>query len=248
MSNYAVYFFVFLVIFAGSFVQGIAGFGSAMVWMSFLPLFIEFKEASALVPFMLTGIGLQMTLKLYKDINFKTAIVPLAVSIVGTFIGAWILNFTTTHTMQIVLGIFLILVGVYSFATSKNPIQIKATPLNGGIAGMTSGIFTGLLNIGGPPLGLYYNAAAESTMEFKANIEFNFLLMYGWAAILKFFNGEVTKGLLQYFVPGYIGVILGGILGLYFFSKFDKKKVSYIVWTMLIIMGTFQLAKAFKLF
>lgn len=241
------YFWVFIIIFAGAFVQGITGFGSAMVWMSFLPLVVGIEFASALTPLMLTCIGIQMSLKLYKQIKWKTTLVPLIVSMVSTSLGVWILTLTTAHTMQIILGAFLVLVGVYFFATSKRPIKIAASPVNGGIAGLIAGTFTGLLNIGGPPLAVYYNAAAENPMEYKANIEFNFFIMYGWATILKAIGGAYTTQVLYYAVPGLVGVIAGSVLGLALFSKFDKKLVSRLVWTMLIIMGIYQLIKAFNI-
>ena len=60
------YVMVFLIAFAGAFVQGITGFGSAMVWMSFFPLVMTLPEASALTPALLTVIGIQMTIKLHK--------------------------------------------------------------------------------------------------------------------------------------------------------------------------------------
>ena len=89
------YIMVFVIAFAGAFVQGITGFGSAMVWMSFLPLVIALPEASALTPAMLTIIGIQMTIKLHKNINWKMSVVPLVVSFISTAIGAWIMTFTS---------------------------------------------------------------------------------------------------------------------------------------------------------
>lgn len=239
---------IFIVLFAGAFIQGISGFGSAMVWMSFLPLLISYTHAAAIVPFMLAILGAFMTIKLFKHVQWKVAIVPLIVSFISTSIGVWIMSMTTVKTMQIVLGVFLFLIGIYFFITSNNPISIKPTPINGGIAGFIAGVFTGLLNIGGPPLAIYYNQATEEPMQFKANLEFNFFIMYGWAAIMKAIQGAVDQQLMIYFIPAVTGLLAGSIIGLRLFGKFNKKVVSYLVWTMLIIMGLFQLGKAFKIF
>lgn len=242
------YILIFIISFAGAFVQGITGFGSAMVWMSFLPLVIAFPEANALAPAMLTVIGIQMTIKLHKQINWKMSIVPLVVSMISTALGAWIMTLTTTKTMQLVLGVFLVLVGIYFFATMKKKIVIKPTNINGGIAGFIAGTFTGLLNIGGPPLAVYYNAAAENPMQYKACIEFNFFVMYGWATIIKIFGGEYTPQTLEYLAAGIIAVLAGGFVGLKLFSKFDKKIVSLLVYSMLVIMGVFQFCKGMNVF
>ena len=242
------YLMVFVIAFAGAFVQGITGFGSAMVWMSFLPLVIALPEASALTPAMLTIIGIQMTIKLHKNINWKMSVVPLVVSFISTAIGAWIMTFTTATTMQLVLGVFLVIVGIYFFATMKKTIKIKPTYANGGIAGFVAGVFTGLLNIGGPPLAIYYNAAADSPLQYKACIEFNFFMMYGWATILKFMSGSYTTETVKYLIPGAVAVIISGIAGLHLFKKFNKKIVSILVYTMLIIMGAYQFCKGMKLF
>lgn len=242
------YVMVFLIAFAGAFVQGITGFGSAMVWMSFFPLVMVLPEASALTPALLTVIGIQMTIKLHKHIKLKMSLVPLVVSFISTALGAWIMTFTTTQTMQLILGAFLVLVGIYFFATMKKSIKIKPTNLNGGIAGFVAGVFTGLLNIGGPPLAIYYNAATESPMEYKACIEFNFFIMYGWAALLKLMQGAYTAETVSYLIPGVVAVLVSGFVGLYFFKKFNKRVVSILVYAMLIIMGLYQLCKGLGLF
>lgn len=239
---------IVLVAFAGAFVQGITGFGSAMVFMSFLPLVVPLASASAMVPVMLTIIGIQVTIKMFKHINWKTIVIPLLLSMVSASIGVWIMQFFTVKTMQIVLGCFLILVGIYSFATSKHPIRIKPTIVSGGIAGLVAGVFTGLLNIGGPPLAIYYNAATDDPKEFKANIEFNFIIMYGWTALNYAVKGSYTNENLLYLLPAAVGVIAASFLGLKVYSKFDKKLVSRLVWGMLIIMGLYQLCKAFGVF
>lgn len=242
------YILIFIIAFAGAFVQGITGFGSAMVWMSFLPLVIPFPAANALAPAMLTVIGIQMTIKLHKQINWKMSVVPLVVSMVSTAFGAWLITLTTTKTMQLVLGVFLVIVGIYFFATLNKKITIKPTGVNGGIAGFVAGTFTGLLNIGGPPLAIYYNAAAESPMQYKACIEFNFFVMYGWATILKAIAGEYTPQTLEYLVACIVAVLVGGFVGLKLFSKFNKRIVSILVYTMLVIMGAFQFCKGMNLF
>lgn len=236
---------IVLVAFAGAFVQGITGFGSAMVFMSFLPLVVPLSSASAMVPVMLTIIGIQVTIKLFKHISWKTVIVPLIFSMASASIGVWIMRYFTVKTMQIILGCFLIFVGVYSFATSKHPIRIKPTLVSGGIAGLIAGIFTGLLNIGGPPLAIYYNAATEDPKEFKGNIEFNFIVMYGWTALNYAMKGSYSQENLLYLIPAAVGVIAASFLGLKVYSKFNKKVVSRLVWGMLIVMGLYQLAKAF---
>lgn len=236
---------ILLVSFAGAFVQGITGFGSAMVFMSFLPLVIPLSSASAMVPVMLTIIGIQVTIKLFKHINWKTILVPLILSMVSASIGVWIMQFFTVKTMQIILGCFLIFVGIYSFATSKHPIRIKPTLISGGIAGLIAGIFTGLLNIGGPPLAIYYNAATDDPKEFKGNIEFNFIVMYGWTALNYAVKGSYNQETLLYLIPAAIGVIAASFLGLKIYSKFNKQVVSRLVWGMLIVMGLYQLGKAF---
>ena len=236
---------IVVVAFAGAFVQGITGFGSAMVFMSFLPLVIPFASASALVPIMLTIIGIQVTIKFFRHINWKVVAIPLILSMASSSIGVWIMNYFTVQTMQLILGCFLILVGIYSFVTAKHPLRIRPTIISGSIAGLVAGIFTGLLNIGGPPLGLYYNATTEDTKEFKGNIEFNFLIMYGWTAIMKAVNHEYDAATLWYLIPAAIGVIAASFLGLRIYSKFNKKVVSMLVWGMLIVMGLYQLLKAF---
>ncbi|NLB76589.1 MAG: sulfite exporter TauE/SafE family protein [Crenarchaeota archaeon] len=242
------YLGVFIVLFAGAFVQGLSGFGSAMVWMSFLPLLVSYEVAAAMVPFMLGILGLVVTLQLFRHVQWKVAIVPLVVSFMSTSLGVWIMSMTTVKTMQIVLGFFLFLIGIYFFVTSKNPVVIKPTPVNGGIAGFIAGVFTGLLNIGGPPLAIYYNQATDEPIQYKANLEFNFFVMYGWAAVMKAMQGAVTPEFKAIFLPALAGLVAGTAIGLKLFGKFDKKIVSYLVWSMLVVMGLFQLGKAFALF
>ncbi len=101
-----------LAVFAGSVVEGILGFGCSLVWMSFFPLFTTVPDAVGVLQPMHIALNMILLASIWKK-STPHELKPLAMTVpFGIFFGLWIVTSWSSESIDIVLGIFLI---VYTF-------------------------------------------------------------------------------------------------------------------------------------
>lgn len=145
---------VFLILFFGSFVQGVSGFGFGLIAMGFLPLMFTVKESTLLVVSLALVLSLSIALQLFKHIQWRTLIVILSAALVGRVGGFFVLHYYGDQDiLKVFLGVFLIAVVIYLFR-SKPPKP--GTKVNGTwlpvILGLGGGLIGGIFAVGGPLL------------------------------------------------------------------------------------------------
>ena len=149
-----------LIIFASGLIQGLSGFGSAMVSMSLLPLVIDLKVA---VPFVAANSIIISIINYYSvrsHFALKDFISLLIGSIIGAPIGIMILRFVDPDITKKVLGIFIIDYAFYClFKKDIRTVQLK--PIWGYVTGTISGILGGACTVNGPPVVIYLTMKYE---------------------------------------------------------------------------------------
>jgi len=101
-----------LVVFAGSIVEGILGFGCSLVWMSFFPLFTTVPDAVGVLQPMHIALNVILLSSTWRNCTPKE-LKPLAMTVpFGIVFGLWIVTSWSSNAIDCVLGIFLI---VYTF-------------------------------------------------------------------------------------------------------------------------------------
>lgn len=141
------------------------------------------------------------------------------------------------------MGVFLVLLSFYFYVTNKYEIRMK----NGFITSMTIGLLTGLLtgmfNIVGPFLTLYYYDNCEDNLEFKANIEVSFLVAGFYSLCLNLLYVKLDVFLIKAIGVSAVGAIFAGLIGLHVFKKINKEKLKFIIISVLPIMGIILIFK-----
>jgi len=137
----------------------------------------------------------------------------------------------------------LILLSLYFYITNKYKVRIKSGFFQGMIIGLLTGISTGMFNIVGPFLMLYYYDNSEDNLEFKANIEFSFLIAGLYSLCLNLIYVKLDVFLMKAIGVSTVGAILAGIIGLHVFKQVDKEKLKYVIISILPIMGLILIFK-----
>ena len=226
-----------------AFIQAASGLGYAIFAMFFMPMIIPFQQCSVISAAVIVVIGIQMTISLYSHIKFKKIIIPMTFCLMTTWVGIYIIRVTDAHKMRIIMGIFLILLTIYFYTTNKYNIRMKAGLVTDVTIGLLTGLTTGMFNIVGPLLSLYYYDNCEDSLEFKANIEFSFLIAGIYSLCLNLIYVKLDVFLLKVIGLSAIGTIFAGIIGLHVFKKIDKPKLKYVIIGVLPIMGLILIFK-----
>lgn len=232
-----------IICFGGSLIQGLSGFGFAMFVMFFLPFIMPLKIAAVVTGLQTFFMGTYVVFKFRKHIDYKIAMVPLISSLALVPIGVRLLVFGNEDVLKRILGVTIVAISIFLFIKSKKDIKIKTNTKNGILAGSLSGIMSGMFNVGGPPLVVYYLYGIKSRLSYKATLEFSFLIRSLMIVIMHAIYGNISKDIIIFALYGGIGTSIGNLLGLSMFQKINSVVLHKIVVILMFILGTLLIIK-----
>lgn len=229
-----------LIMLSGGVLQSVTGFGLSVYAICLLPLLMPMQQAVVVVSMMSAVVSIQILWKLYRRVNIRVAFPAVAASLITQAAGFFLLVTVEEGILKKVLGIVLILLAAYNILFAGR-IHIKACTRNGVIAGMISGILTGMFNVGGPPLVMYYLAACEDKEEYTATLQASFIINIAVGLLMHALKGNITPETLSYGALGMVAILPGVWLGMKIFHRLDRKMLSRVVYIFLGVMGVLQL-------
>lgn len=155
--------------------ESIFGFGGGLIAIPLLSLLIGVKDAVTLVLIFQLLMGL-MIWKSHRHINWRAA-KPMTLSvIVGTVIGTILLSNANAAILQLFLAasIFVFLVKTLWF--NGFTLGRKATTTAATTAGLSGGLFQGLVGTGGPVLTMYLSAVIKQKLSLRATLIYLFFV------------------------------------------------------------------------
>ena len=229
--------------FFSAFTQAATGFGYAIFAMFLMPLILPFAQCSVVSAAVIVVIGLQMTISLREHIRVKKLLWPMLGCLITLWPSLILIRHLDAHTAAKVMGVFLFLLAGYFLYSKKKQIAVRESPLAGLAFGLLTGVTTGMFNIVGPFLALYYYDCCESTLTFKANLEFSFLIAGLVSLCLNLAYTKDDLPLLGMIASSGLAAVAAGMIGMRVFYKVNKDTLKYIIVAVLPIMGLIQLLK-----
>lgn len=157
-----------IIFFLAGWVQGVTGFGSALVALPLLTLVIDIKEAVPLCILASLIITTFMAFQLHDHFNRKK-ILPLCLgSLPGILLGSTLLKTVPSDIIKTALGALLIIYALYHLLFS-----VRQRPLNynwGYLAGFFSGAIGAAFSAGGPPSIIYTTLTDWTRDDIKATL------------------------------------------------------------------------------
>ena len=161
-------FTTIIITFLASFIQGVTGFGFALIAMPILSGLTSIYVAAPLVA--LITLTNNTMLGIYYRRSFDRKIVGqlLLGSVLGIPFGFLVLQFMPTAWLLTALGVLIVAYALYALIGPAIPsLQAKAWIYGTGFA---SGILFGSYNLPGPPVVLYGNSQHWPQEKFKSNL------------------------------------------------------------------------------
>jgi uncharacterized membrane protein YfcA len=153
------------------------GFGAGLIAVGLLALiFHEAQDVVVVLMLVSLPVELAVVLASRKQIRWRGVLLISAGICAGIPLGTVFLKVAETGVILVLLGIFLILVGLAFFLL----------PLRGGAkwpawaappVGVISGFLSGVFGTGGPPLVFYYRLQGLDKSSFRANLMAVFLVI-----------------------------------------------------------------------
>jgi hypothetical protein len=230
-----VYIFVPLIFFIAGYLQGLTGFGSALIAMPLLSFFLDIKTAVAVCTLCGVLINLHMTLNLCCYVRIKK-IVPLFLGCIpGTLAGTLLIKFVDGHIITLLLGILVTSYSLYCLLIK--PVTLNLRPAWGAVAGFFTGVVAASVSAGGPPTIIYASLMGWKKNDFKATLASFFLASAIMAASGHLISGITTFYVFKLFLASLPLVMLGVYMGNRLAGRVSEESYKKAVMVLLVIMG-----------
>lgn len=229
-----------LIFFISGFVQGVTGFGSALIAIPLLSLVLDIKFAIPLVS--LNGLCINFYLALRLKQHFaKDKIFPLCLgAIPGTIFGVWFLKLADASIISKFLGVLIISYALYNLFSK--PIPITLHKIWSYISGFLAGAIGTAFSAGGPPVIVYTTMNNWSKDTIKATLTGFFLFTSILTTLAHGIAGLTSKNVLYSFLYSCPFVLLGTALGSFCYGFFPRKTYLRTIYIVLIVMGAMLIA------
>ncbi len=233
---------IFLVCLFASIIQGLLGFGFAILFMAIIPFFVPLKTAVALGLILGLATTIRLFYSLRKYVKIKLIYVPALSFFIFSNLGVYLLMNFKEGALAITFGFILILFAVIKMF-KKEEIIIKPSKKNAIIAGSIGGLLGGMFNIGGPPLAIYYLSALEDVKEYNSTIQLTFIIVGIYNIFLHSFYGNINYQIFKYSLSGIIAILIGSTIALKILKKINKEKLNYWIYIFIMIVGFILIIK-----
>ena len=227
---------IFLV---AGFVQGLTGFGSALVAIPLLSLILDIKLAVPLC--ILNGliITIYLALHLRRHLD-RTKILPLvAGSIPGVFAGATLLQRVDAGIIRFCIGLLLISYSLYNLLVRPRPRGLARAW--GYAAGFLTGAIGAAFSAGGPPAIIYTTLAGWNKEEIRATLSGFFVTNSIVTALVHALTGVSTPATVRIFLVTAPFVLVGTVAGSHVTGRINQQAYLRIIYLFLVVTGTMMI-------
>ena len=224
-----------LIIFTGTFVNSVAGFGMALVAMPFLVSILGLRSAVPLMALVGFSVLFFLSIRFRRTLSFGMVWRLLVSSLVAIPFGVQILAKVPETITLTFLGVVIVLYVVYRVL--KLPMPALANPNWAFLFGSMGGLLSGAYSTSGPPLVAYADARRWSPDEFRSNLSAYFLSNTIFTIIVHYFSGNLTDLVIRSWLLA-LPFMAAGLAAGYYMDRFiDRDRFSKIVLALLFIIG-----------
>ena len=231
-----------LIVLLAGFTQGFTGFGSVMVALPLLTLFLDVRTVIPLVCLLALVINVVILIQIHEHILWSKVRVLLVAAIPGVVFGVYILKTVSAQFLEMTIGIMLVVFGLQRhFARAP---ELEVADHWGWFFGFLSGVLGGSIAINGPPVILYTSLQPWGKYSVKSTLTAYFLASTVMISSTHAFNGLITARVLDLFFRGVPILVMGVLAGSWLFGRVGSGSYRKVLVLFLILMGCLMLGKA----
>ena len=240
----------FLILFTACIVSGLVGFGSNILALPFLSLFLDIK---IIVPVLVLTVfcnGLPRLLTQYRHINLRLYGIMLPLAIIGGVIGVRMTSVLPEGIMKLLLSILMLLIalkGLYELHSGWN-MRVRETlhpALH--IIPVIGGMMQGAFACGGPLFNIYILLNLQKKEQIRTT-QFAIGATSSFFIFVQFLMAGSYQGQTLYFtLLLFLAVILAYLISEHIFKHIDGRQFLHIVYLVLFFAGLMTAYQAWRL-
>ena len=240
----------FLILFTACIVSGLGGFGSNILALPFLSLFLDIK---IIVPVLVLTVfcnGLPRLLTQYRHINLRLYGIMLPLAIIGGIIGVRMTSILPEGVMKLLLSILMLLIalkGLYELHSGWN-MRVRKTihPALHSIP-VIGGIMQGAFACGGPLFNIYILLNLQKKEQIRTT-QFAIGATSSFFIFVQYLMAGSYQGQTLYFtLLLFPAVILAYLISEHIFKHIDGRQFLHIVYLVLFFAGLMTAYQAWRL-
>jgi len=225
------YIVLTITIFTSALIQGMTGFGSALVAMAILPLFLPVRTVTPLV--LLVGLLLNIIIfvRFHQHFDMKKLFPIIIGAAAGVPIGVYGLKMIDERIIKLVLGTVLFSYSSYSLTGRKLSGSFSAKW--GYAFGFLSGCLGGAINTSGPPVVIHATLQRWSQHEVVTTLQSFFIMSGLYTLVMHSLHGLFTMQVLRYWAILVPVQVAGVFLGMFLHTRINEELFRRIVYVLL---------------
>jgi uncharacterized membrane protein YfcA len=227
----------------GAFVNGIVGFGAALVAMPILAFGIDMTLAVPCAGLIVLALNFQMVWNYRRHLSFGGLGPLLAGALPGAFIGAFMLRSLSESGLRLGLGVLLVGYGAWGLLARRAERRELGRPW-AVLTGLLSTSFGTAYGINGPPLAVYLSFRGGGQQETKAALGAFFIVSGFFVVGAQAAAGVLSLKAFQLFAASLPALLLGGWAGMRLSRGINDKSFQSGLYLMLLLMGANMLRLA----
>ena len=241
-ATYASPLFAFaaLVVFAAIFVRTLTGFGAALVLVPLLSLAWDLRQAVLVAALVQATTGVPVAIGARRAASRAALATLLLGSLCGLVVGAFLLAALPLPWLRRGLGILTLLFGLSRFtpiAARVAPTPSRRLAFLGVPVGFASGLLTGAIGTGGPPVVAYLHYRLATPAARRATLLLYFMVL-DLARLPGYLRLGIGSATLLWTGAALIPfALLGIVCGNYALGRLGDRLVSQAVAVLLILTG-----------
>ncbi len=244
------YLFISIIAALAGFTQGLSGFGSIIVSVPLLALFLDIKTVIPLANILALSINLLLFPQFRRRFAWKEIAPLLLASIPGIRAGTYILETVDPWLLQLIIGVVLLCFSIYYLCAGPREQESKRRQAHARwawVSGFFSGCLGGSIGMTGPPVVVYISLLPWDKDVIKSTLIGYFLATGIGISALHAANGLITAGVVRLGMVSLPALALGVFLGSACYGKIDDVSYRRITTMMLLILGIVMVWKALRL-
>jgi uncharacterized membrane protein YfcA len=231
----AILSWIALVSLISGFVQGLAGFGSALIAVPLMALVIDIRLVVPLAALSGFGIGLANLYHLRRHINMREVYPILPGTFMGVPLGVYFLR--QMPETWVMLPLALLLMGYAIYSLGRWQVRYVPGTRAAYLTGLLSGSLSGAFSTGGPPVVIYASLQPWEPADKKVLMTTYFLLSGCLTLGMYALGGLITGQVLGYFLVALPLLMLGSLLGIRLYRKLGGGSYNRLVNLLILATG-----------
>lgn len=237
--------FIFAGAAAGGFINGLAGFGTALFALGFFLTVLPPTQAVALVLMLsvVTGVQGVWVVRLAMFDNPRRLMRFLLPALLGIPLGVMSLRFVDVAMLKLVIASFLLIYGGFFMARSTLPKLDRPTPFIDSSVGFLGGFLGGLASLSGALPTMWCALRSWPKAETRAVLQPYNVVVLGLSALLLAARGAYTSETLQFALIAIPTALVAAQIGIIVFRRIPDAAFQRLLIALCFVSGVILLAR-----